>query len=369
MKSNVYFMDLRSSYTNNLLKKLSRLLEAAELGERIKERNLVAVKLHFGERGNTAFVRPVFIRRIIHQIKKLGGVPFLTDTNTLYAGTRGNTPNHIETAVKNGFSYAVVEAPVVIADGLRGQSETIVTINQNRFKEVFIGSDIAHADALVSVAHFKGHELTGFAGTLKNIGMGCASRKGKLAQHSSVSPKIKKKRCNACGDCLEHCPAKAISLKSDKAYIDAEQCIGCGECILICPNKAVQIRWDPSIPIFMEKMVEYARGVLVGKADRALFINFITDVSPGCDCSPYNDAPIVRDIGILASSDPVAIDQAAVDLVNQEPGIEGSTLKKNLPPGQDKFKAMYPDVDWAYQLDYAERLNLGTREYERVQID
>ncbi len=362
-------MDFRSAYTNNLLQKLTRLLESAGLDEKIKTRDLVAVKLHFGELGNTAFIRPVFIRQIIHQIKKSGAVPFLADTNTLYAGTRSDTPHHIETAVKNGFSYAVVEAPIVIADGLRGGNETVVTVDQKQFKKVFIASDIAHADAMVSVAHFKGHELTGFAGTLKNIGMGCASRKGKLAQHSSVSPKIKKKRCIACGECIEHCPQEAISLKENRACIDTERCIGCGECIIICTHKAVRIRWDQSVPIFMEKMVEYAKGTLDRKPDKTLFLNFITDVSPACDCPPFNDAPIVRDIGILAAADPVAVDQAGVDLINAEPGIKGSVLDQNVSPGQDKFKAMYPDVDWAFQLDYAEQLGLGSRTYKLIRID
>ncbi len=366
MTSNVYFMDLRSSYTHNLLQKLARLLSSAGLAERIQERNLVAVKLHFGEPGNTAFVRPVFIHQIIRQIKNLGAMPFLTDTNTLYRGARSDTPHHIESAVKNGFAYAVVEAPIVIADGLRGRSDTPVAVHLKQFEHVYIASDIAHADAMVSVAHFKGHELTGFAGTLKNIGMGCASRRGKLAQHCSVSPKIKKKRCTACGDCIAHCPAEAISMKGDSATIDAERCIGCGECILICPSKAVRIRWDQSIPVFMEKMVEYAKGALAGKSEKTLFLNFITDVSPACDCPPYNDAPIVRDIGILAATDPVAIDQAAVDLVNREPGIRSD---QNLSAGQDKFKSLYPDVDWSFQLDYAQRSGLGSRTYTLIHID
>jgi len=369
MTSVVYFMDFRSTYTNNLLQKLTRLLESAGLDKQINERDLVAVKLHFGEQGNTAFIRPVFIRHIVHQIKNRGAVPFLTDTNTLYAGTRSDTPHHIETAVKNGFAYAVVDAPIVIADGIRGRNETVVPVNRKQFEKVFIASDIANADAVISVAHFKGHELTGFAGTLKNIGMGCSSRKGKLAQHSSVSPKIKKKRCTACGDCIVHCPQTAISLQEGAAYIDAKRCIGCGECIIICSTKAVRIRWDQSIPIFMEKMVEYALGALARKADKTLFLNFITDVSPACDCPPFNDAAIVGDIGILAATDPVAVDQAAVDLVNQEPGMKGTLLDKDLPAGQDKFTAIYPDVDWAFQLDYAEKLGLGSRTYRLVRID
>jgi len=363
-------MDLRSTYTNNLLKKLSRLLETAGLDACIRERDLVAVKLHFGELGNTAYIRPIFIRQIADKIKSTGGMPFLTDTNTLYRGTRSTATDHIRTAIRNGFSHSVVDAPVIIADGLRGNSETEMDIRQKQFKTIFIASEIANADALVSVAHFKGHELTGFAGTLKNIGMGCASRKGKLAQHSTVSPKVKRKKCIGCGDCIQRCPSEAIRLDADdKAVIDSETCIGCGECIVICPEGAVTIRWDQDVPMFMEKMVEYASGVLKDRKGKALFLNFLTDISPACDCPPYNDAPIVRDIGVLASCDPVAVDQAAVDLVNNEPAVPGTAIERNLKAGEDKFKGMYPEVDWKYQLDYAQQLNLGTRGYKLVRID
>ena len=171
----------------------------------------MAIKLHFGEMGNTAFIRPVYIRRIVNAIKNRGAVPFLTDANTLYAGTRGDAVNHLKTAIENGFAYSVVAAPLIIADGLRGKSQTAVTINQSRFKRVYIGSEIVYADALISVAHFKCHEFSGFGGTIKNVGMGCASRKGKLDQHSSLTPKINRKKCIGCGDCAAHCAQKAIA--------------------------------------------------------------------------------------------------------------------------------------------------------------
>jgi len=367
MKSPVYFMDLRASYKDNLLKKLGRLMDSAGIQKIVKERDLVAVKLHFGELGNTAYVRPVFIRQILDKIKTMGGSPFLTDTNTLYRGTRSVVTDHIQTAIRNGFSYSVMDAPIVIADGLRGSSEKPVDIDRKQFKTVFIASEIASADAMVAVAHFKGHELTGFAGTIKNIAMGCASRKGKLAQHSSVSPNVKRKKCVGCGDCIAHCPSEAIALDADdKAVIDSETCIGCGECIIVCPEGAVNIRWDQDVPLFMEKMTEYAYGTIKNKKEKILFLNFLTDISPACDCPPYNDAPIVRDIGILASCDPVAVDQASVDLVNGEAGIHGSILNAAMTEGEDKFKAMYPKIDWGFQLDYAESLGLGTRRYELV---
>ena len=368
MKSTVYFIDLRASYKENIPGKIGRLLDTAGLSKSVKARDLVAVKLHFGELGNTAFIRPVYLRKIVESIKEIGGVPFLTDCNTLYTGTRCDSPHHITTAIQNGFAYPVVEAPIIIADGLRGKSETAVTINQKRFKRVYIGSDIVNADSLLSAAHFKCHELSGFGGTLKNLGMGCASRKGKLAQHSILSPKVKRKRCLGCGDCLDHCPRKALSMVEKKAAIDPKKCISCGECILRCPNEAIQIRWNKSIPVFMENIVEYTMGVLKGKKDKSLFLNFITDVSPACDCEDFNDAPIVRDIGITASKDPVAIDQASVDLVNHEHALQGSCLKENLNPGEDKIRGVYPQVDWTIQLDYAESLKIGSRNYELVTI-
>ncbi|AOY56855.1 DUF362 domain-containing protein [Desulfococcus multivorans] len=368
MTSTVHFMDLRANPKENLYAKLGRLMEAAGIARIFSRRDIVAVKLHFGEMGNTAFIRPVFLRRIVEAVKAHGGNPFLTDANTLYAGTRGNAADHLNTAVRNGFSYAVVDAPLIIADGLRGKSETAVAINRKRFTEVFVANEIAQADALISVAHFKGHELAGFGGAIKNIGMGCASRRGKLAQHSTVSPQISEDKCVGCGDCTEHCSQGALTIVDDKAVLDESKCIGCGECILICPNSAIAIQWDQAIPVFLENMVEYTEGVLKHKAQKSLFLNFITSVSPACDCCDHNDTPIVRDIGILAARDPVAIDQASADLVNRENALPGSSLTTHHKAGEDKFKGLYPNVDWPIQLAYAEEIGLGTRQYNLVKI-
>lgn len=367
MASSVYFIDMRATAKANFMDKIGRLMATAGIADVIDRRDLTAVKIHFGEMGNAAFIRPVYVRKVVQEIKQAGGVPFLTDANTLYAGTRSDAPHHLTTAVQNGFAYAVVEAPLIIADGLRGKNETAVAVNQKRFESVYIGTDIVEADALVSVAHFKGHELSGFGGTIKNVGMGCASRKGKLAQHSTLSPAIGE-QCIGCGECLEHCSQHAIALVEDKARIDEDACIGCGECILICPNEAIDVQWNQAIPVFLENMVEYTLGVLADKRGKALFLNFITDVSPACDCYPANDAPIVKNVGVLASTDPVAIDQASVDLVNAEPGLAGSRLTANTAPGQDKFKGIYPKVDWEIQLDYAAQLGLGSRHYELVAL-
>jgi uncharacterized Fe-S center protein len=252
-----------------------------------------------------------------------------------------------------------------------------VRIDKPIFKTVSIAQDIHSADVLISVTHFKGHELSGFGGTLKNLGMGCASREGKLSQHSNISPQIKEKACNGCKRCLATCAYDAIMVKSLEpevekkkmvASIDPKKCVGCGECILTCPTGAVQIQWNETIPLFQKKMVEYAYGAVHKKKGKALCLNFLTQISPACDCYGYSDTPIVNDIGILASEDPVAIDHASVDLINQELGNRASKLPKHWENGEDKFRALYPEVDWNIQLTYGEEIGLGTREYELIKI-
>jgi len=377
MKSPVFFSDLKVESKKTLLDKVDILLDRADLKGKIHEKDLVAVKLHFGEKGNTAYVRPIFLRRVVDRVKQYKGKPFLTDTNTLYIGTRSEAVSHLTTAFENGFTESVVNAPVLIADGLRGNSAMKVRIDKPIFKTVSIAREIYMADVLITVTHFKGHELSGFGGALKNLGMGCSSREGKLSQHSNISPQVKKKACKGCEICLSWCPQSAISMvpsgsgtenKPSVAFIDSANCIGCGECILACPSSAIQIQWNESIPIFQKKMVEHAYGAVHKKRGKALYLNFLTQISPACDCYGYSDTPIVNDIGILSSEDPVAIDQASVDLVNGEAGNRSSKLPGAWNPGGDKFRAIYPEVDWNIQLAYAEEIGMGTRNYELIKI-
>ena len=333
MPSQVFMMDLRASAKEPNFKKFRRLLDALDVKSiihRRKKRPLVAVKLHFGEKGNAAFIRPLYVRQVVDKIWDLGGRPFLTDANTVYVGTRSESVSHLTTAIENGFAYAVVRAPLVIADGLTGKAEVEVKIKGEQFKSVFLAEAIVEAEALVTLTHFKLHELSGFGGALKNLGMGCASRKGKLSQHSNIAPKVTEKKCTGCGDCIAHCAQEAISinLETEKAVIDPKKCVGCAECILVCPYGNIQIQWNESIPVFLKKMMEYAYGVMTTKPDRGVFINFITQVSPACDCYGHNDLPIVGDVGIVASRDPVAIDQACADLVLARPGLAGSCLQE-----------------------------------------
>lgn len=377
MSSSVFFADLSVRSGKTTLNKVELLLEHIHLKKRIREKDLVAIKLHFGEKGNTGYVSPLFIRRIVDQVKRSKGKPFLTDTNTLYVGARGEAVSHMTTAYTNGFVFSVVDAPILIADGLRGNNGIKIRIDKPILQEVSIAHAIHMADALISVAHFTGHELCGFGGTLKNLGMGCASREGKLTQHSNISPRVKAKSCSGCELCLSWCPTGAISMispstettpKRRMAVIDPPRCIGCGECIHVCPAGAIHIQWNETVPLFQKKMVEYAYGVAVRKKEKMVCLNFLIQVTPDCDCQDYSDPAIVPDIGILASVDPVAIDQASVDLVNLALGNRSSRLSKNWNSGEDKFRALYPNVDWEIQLSYGEEIGLGTREYELIRL-
>lgn len=350
MQSTVWFTDLSSRPGNSLPDKAGALLRAAGIRERIGAGALTAVKLHFGEPGNTSFVRPVFLRKVVEEVSAAGGRPFLTDTNTLYAGGRSNAVDHLAAAIRNGFAFAVVGAPLIIADGLRGEMATAVPVAGGIFREVSIGSGIARADALVAVTHFKGHELTGFGGALKNLGMGCASRAGKLAQHSTVAPAVDPAGCTACGTCVAHCPSGAIAVIDAKAVIDQEVCIGCADCIVVCPEGTVTVNWDEASPTVQRKMADHALGAMSGKGPSSLFLTFVTQISPLCDCYGSSDRPIAPDVGILASADPVALDQACVDLVIRA-------------AGRDPFRETHPSVDWSVQLAAAEEIGVGTRSY------
>lgn len=367
MGSKVYFTDLKIRKGQSLLTKLEHLVDRSNILSGLEPKDLVALKLHFGERGNLAYIRPQYVRRIVDRIKKTGARPFLTDANTLYVGSRSNSVDHLETAIENGFDYAVVGAPLVIADGLTGKDYVSVPINLKHFEYVKIGSAAVHADALIAITHFKGHEATGFGGTLKNIGMGLGSRSGKQQQHSDLLPVVNESKCTACRKCTLWCPVNAITVKG-KAHIDETICIGCGECTVTCPYKAIGINWKTEQDIIQEKIVEYTVGALKGKEGKTGYITFINNVSPLCDCVSWNDIPIVQDIGILASTDPVAIDQAAVDLVNLAQGNAHSILGSRHQE-TDKFRVIYPEIDWSVQLAYGEKVGLGSRDYDLIKID
>ncbi len=351
---------------DDIAARLDALLDESSLSDVVAPGELVAVKMHFGESRVTGHVRPRFMRRVVGWLQKQGARPFLTDTNTLYRGSRADTVSHLRTAVEHGFTHQALGAPVVIAGGLRGTTDTMVPVEGRLMTSAGIGPEFVQADALLSVAHFKGHEITGFGGTLKNLGMGCASRAGKLDMHSTTKPYVKPS-CSGCGVCVSWCPADAITV-GETAEIDDGKCIGCAECISVCPTKAVGIRWNESTDTCQRKMVEYAMAVVATKPGRAGYISFITDVHPVCDCYGTEKISIVPDIGVVVSLDPVAIDQAAYDLVNAAPVADGGQLSDGYSAGSDKFRDLHPDVDPTVQLRYAEELGLGTRNYELVEI-
>jgi len=368
LNSKVYFADMRASQKENMFAKIERIMFCCSIDERISRDDLVAVKVHFGEKGNHSFIRPVFVRRVVEVIKACGGRPFLTDSSTLYPGERKEAISALTCAIENGFAYAVVGAPLIMSDGLRGHTSVEVDINGEKLNKVSVGAEIVEADALVVLSHFKCHELTGFGGALKNTGMGCASREGKMEQHSTIAPRIAVRYCDACGQCLKACAHGAIMVGEENSSIDVRKCVGCGRCITICPRNAINIQWNEAGPSVMRKMCEYAAGVLKGKEKKTVFMNFITQVSPDCDCYGHSDAPIVPDIGICAATDPVAIDQACVDLVNSAEGNRESALQSGVNPGGDKFRGAHPGAEWEVQLEHGEKMGLGNRRYQLVRL-
>ena len=369
MSSKVYFTDMRVLPDYGLLEKLDAVLNRAKMDSIDFKDKLVAVKITFGERGNMAYIRPGFIARVIKRIQELGGKPFLVDCNTLYYGMRSNAVDHLETAMLNGFNRIAVGCNVIIADGLTGMDSIDVPINLKHVKAAKIGSAIATADIVISISHFKGHLGTGFGGTIKNVGMGCGSRRGKMEMHSSSKPKILVKKCIGCGKCIQHCPEKAISYnKNKRAQIDYKICIGCAQCIASCHYGAAVSAYDEDEATVGEKMAEYAFAVLSGKPN--FHISFMMDISPECDCANVNDLAIAADVGMAASFDPVALDRACVDLVNKAPAIPGSMLfdEKEYKYGMDKFEHIHPDVTWRDTLNHAEEIGLGTQQYELIKV-
>jgi uncharacterized protein len=367
-KPKVYFANMRArDPRDSTVSKINRLFESAGFGKTVKKSGLTAIKLHFGELGNDSYINPVFVRQVVDRVKAYGGKPFVTDSNTLYHGSRSNAPDHIETAILHGFDYSVVGAPVIIADGLSGGNTKTIDIHKKHFKNVIISGDIVAAESMIVLSHFKGHEVAGFGGAIKNLGMGCASGRGKQAQHSA-RPLITEEVCTGCGKCTGVCPKNAIMVINEKSSIEQSKCIGCFECMTVCPERAIDINWETEIPQFIERIVEYAYGAIKGKESHTGYMNFLTHITPDCDCVPWSDAPVVPDIGILASRDPVAIDAASFDLVNSQNGNPESMLQHNRHKGADKFKGLRENTDAYRQISYGEEIGLGSSEYELIPL-
>lgn len=373
MKSEVYFTRVGApSADDSVLNRLKKLFDRAGAGSIIKEKETVAVKSHFGEEGNVSFVSPLYYRVIVDRIRDCGGNPFLTDTNTLYVGNRNNAVKHLNVALKHGFSFATVAAPLVIADGLTGTDFVEVEVNKKHVKKARIASAVYWANTMIVVSHCKGHMMTGIGGAIKNLGMGCAPRAGKQDQHSGNVPRFKKDECTGCGICVDWCNFEAIKIVDGKAINDPAKCAGCGECVAACRFDAIESAWDADITKMNEKMAEYALAAVSNKKNKVIYFNFVLNVTPECDCMPSSDKYLVPDIGILASFDPVAIDQASLDLVNASPVIKDNVKDRESYDlklaDKDKFKMVHPSLNSGTQLIHAEKIGLGTREYELIEI-
>lgn len=366
--SKVYFSDMRTGPdTPGLPGKLHRLLKAAGFEDIDYSGKFVAVKLNFGEPGNLAYLRANWARVVCDYVKALGGLPFVTDCNTLYVGGRRNGLEHLESAYQNGYNPFQTGVHTIIADGLKGTDDVHVPVAGGEYvSEAKIGRAIADADVVISLNHFKGHELTGFGGALKNLGMGSGSRAGKMEMHSAGKPFVRTADCIGCGRCTKVCAQAAPGIREGKCSIDTEKCVGCGRCLGVCPVKAIEAPFDQANDVLNCKIAEYAKAVCDGKPN--FHINLVIDVSPYCDCHAENDAPIVPNVGMFAGFDPVALDEACVDAVNAQQPIADSMLGEAERCHHDHFTDVSPTTDWRSCLAHAEKIGLGTREYELVKI-
>ena len=371
-KSKVYFTDFRTRVGVSLTEKLQRLIKKAGITDIDMDGKFVAIKIHFGELGNLSYLRPNYAKAVADVVKECGGKPFLTDCNTLYPGSRKNALEHLDCANINGFNTITTGCQIIIGDGLRGTDDITVPVRNGEYcKEAYIGRAVMDADIFISLTHFKGHESTGFGGAIKNIGMGCGSRAGKMQQHNSGKPIVHDDLCRGCRRCAKECGSDAITYENGKAVINQDICKGCGRCIGACAFDAIENQnWNAN-EILGRKMAEYSQAVCDGRP--TFHISLVRDISPNCDCHGENDAPILPDVGIFASFDPVALDQACVDACLHATPMPNSQLSDNLADPHwhhhhDNFLDSNPNVRWKETLEHAEKIGLGTREYELIQM-
>lgn len=310
----------------------------------------IGLKLHFGEKGNKSHINPNFLLPLVKFLKKSGAKPFLFETNTLYHGERMNAIDHIALAYNHGFGK--LNIPIIIGDGIKGDDYLEVEINKDNFKKCFIAKAMKDIDYLLVLSHFTAHMLTGFGAAIKNLGMGCASRRGKLAQHCEVSPKINLKRCIKCGSCAKNCSMSAIA-KEDNYRIISDKCIGCAQCVSVCPVKAVDIVWSEGYNLICEKLAEYALAAAKGR--KSFYINFCLYITKECDCMNKEEKGFIKDLGVLFSQDAVAIDKASIDLILND-------------AGRDALKEIHPKINYLHGLEYAQKIGLGSLDYKLIEI-
>ncbi len=372
-KAKVYFSDLRAKPGMNLLQKLEKLIRTAGIGDIDFEKKMVAIKLHFGEPGNLSYLRPNYAKVVADVVKSLGGVPFLTDCNTLYVGRRKNAVEHLDAAYENGYSPFTTGCQILIGDGLKGTDDVEVPVEGGEYvKNAKIGRAIMDADVFISLSHFKGHEATGFGGALKNIGMGCGSRAGKMEQHNAGKPQVDQSLCVGCRQCAKQCAQDAISFgENRKASIDHEKCVGCGRCLGMCNFDAIENVNSCANDELNAKIAEYSKAVVWGRPH--FHISLVIDISPYCDCHAENDLPILPDVGMFASFDPVALDQACAHACLRQQPIPGSQLDEQMHAEgfhdhHDHFCNNFPETNWQTCLSHAEKIGLGTRSYELIEV-
>ena len=367
MASKVYFTDFSTGSGETLPQKLARLVLTAGMDQIDFKDKFVAIKIHFGELGNMAHLRPGYARALADVVKDLGGKPFLTDANTMYVGSRKNALDHIETAYLNGFTPYSTGCHVIIADGLKGTDDVDVPVVGGEYVEsAKIGRAIMDADIVISLNHFKGHEEAGFGGALKNLGMGAGSNDGKREMHSEGRPQVDSEACIGCGTCAKYCAHDGPQMQGDKMHIDWTKCMGCGRCIDVCPVKAIHPAYSQSTTILNCKIAEYAKAVVDGRPH--FHVTLVRDVSPYCDCHAENDIPIVPDVGMFASFDPVALDLACAEAVIRQPVMAGSKLAKAERKDLDNLTATFPNTNWRSQIDHGKKIGLGQDSYELVTI-
>ena len=370
--SNVYFTDLRVKTGDNLLTKLQRLIKTAGIGNIDFSDKYVAIKMHFGEPGNLAFLRPNYAKAVADVVKELGGKPFLTDCNTLYVGGRKNALDHLDSANLNGFNPTTTGCQIIIADGLKGTDEALVPVEGGTYvKEAKIGRAVMDADVFISLNHFKGHEATGFGGALKNIGMGCGSRAGKMEMHSAGKPHVDQNLCIGCQMCAKICAHDAPEFENKKATINHDKCVGCGRCIGVCPKDAILSASDESNEILNCKIAEYTKAVIHNRPH--FHISLVIDVSPYCDCHGENDAAIVPNVGMFASFDPVALDVACADAVNAQPVLSNSMLgdcseEERASHNHDHFHSIFPETCWESAIAHGKKIGIGNSKYKLITV-
>ena len=374
-KAKVYFTDFHTvAFGDGLPAKLKKLIRAAGIGQIDMDGKFAAIKMHFGELGNISFLRPNYAKAVADVVKELGGHPFLTDCNTLYPGSRKNALEHLYCAWENGFTPLTVGCPILIGDGLKGTDDIAVPVRGGEYiQEAKIGRAIMDADVFISLTHFKGHEMTGFGGAIKNIGMGCGSRAGKKDQHNDGKPSIDPEKCRGCRRCQQECANHGLVFDegSKKMRVDQNNCVGCGRCLGACNFDAIAFDSSAALSDLNCRMAEYTKAVVDGRP--RFHISLVVDVSPNCDCHCENDVPILPNIGMFASFDPLALDQACVDACMAATPLPGSQLAKNMEKSDfvdhhDHFTNSTPESEWRTCLEHAEKIGLGTREYDLITV-